>query len=64
MVKVNGQYIDCAGKSIAEFLAQTNYNPTRIAVERNEQIVPKSEYADAIIKDGDVIEVVSFVGGG
>jgi len=36
----------------------------RIAVERNEEIVPKAKYAETVLADGDVVEVVNFVGGG
>ncbi len=64
MVKVNGVELDIAGKTIAEYLASTNYDPKRIAVERNGDIVPKSKYDDTILQDGDSVEIVSFVGGG
>ena len=64
MVKVNGAEFDIAGKTIAEFLATTNYDPKRIAVERNGDIVPKSRYGETVLADGDSLEVVSFVGGG
>ncbi|MDE6773465.1 MAG: sulfur carrier protein ThiS [Treponemataceae bacterium] len=53
-----------AGKTLAEYLATTDYDPKRIAVERNGAIVPKAQYADTVLQDGDTIEVVSFVGGG
>ena len=55
MVKINGEDRNLAG---------TNYNPKRIAVERNGEIVPKARYEETIFQDGDHIEVVSFVGGG
>lgn len=64
MVKVNGTELDVAGKTVAEFLSTTNYDPKRIAVERNGDIVFKSQYAETVLKDGDSLEVVSFVGGG
>ncbi len=64
MVKVNGEELDISGKSLADYLGTTNYNPERIAVERNGNIVTKSKYAETTLADGDVIEVVSFVGGG
>ena len=40
--------------------------PTKsgIAVERNKQIVPKSEYAGTRLESGDVLEIVTLVGGG
>lgn len=64
MVKINGESLDIAGKTITEYLAATNYDPKRIAVERNGDIVPKAKYDKTILMDGDSIEVVSFVGGG
>ena len=64
MVKVNGEEKDIAGKTLTEYLATTNYDMKRIAIELNGDIVPKTTYAEAILKDGDSIEIVSFVGGG
>lgn len=64
MVKVNGMELDIAGKTVAEYIAATDYDPGRIAVERNGDIVFKSQYESTILEDGDSLEVVSFVGGG
>ena len=64
MVKVNGTALDIAGKTIAEYLATTNYDSKRIAVERNGEIVFKTQYGKTVLEDGDSLEVVSFVGGG
>ena len=64
MVKVNGELLDLAGKTIYEYLTTTEYDPKRIAVERNGEIVFKSQYDDVVLQDEDSIEVVSFVGGG
>jgi sulfur carrier protein len=64
VVKVNGDNLNIAGKSIREYLASTNYDITRIAVERNGDIVPKAQYGETVLVDGDSVEVVSFVGGG
>lgn len=64
MVKINGTELDAAGKTIAQYLETTDYNRSRIAVERNGEIVPKADYDSTLLNDGDVIEVVSFVGGG
>ena len=64
MVKVNGTELDIAGKTLTEYLATTNYDMKRIAVERNGDIVPKAQYRETVLQDGDSVEVVSFVGGG
>lgn len=64
MVKVNGELLNLAGNTVADYLADANYNLKRIAVELNGNIVPKSQYEVTVLQDGDSIEVVSFVGGG
>ena len=64
MVKINGEKLDVSGKTVKEYLMTTNYDPKRIAVERNGEIVPKAQYENTVLKDGDTLEIVSFVGGG
>ena len=64
MVRVNGNDLDVAGQSVSQYLDQANFNIGRIVVEINEEIVPKSTYDETILKDGDIVEVISFVGGG
>lgn len=64
MVKLNGQTADIAGKSIAEIVENFGYNPARVAVELNGNIVPKAKYAETVVKENDTLEIVSFVGGG
>ena len=65
MVTINGHSIELKSSiTIADYLAQNNYKTDRIAVELNETIIPKDSYASTILKDGDVLEIVSFVGGG
>lgn len=64
MVKVNGMQEDVAGMTIAEFLERANYNVKRIVVERNEEIIPRTEYDQTVLQDGDTVEVITFMGGG
>ncbi|MGC6178152.1 sulfur carrier protein ThiS [Lacrimispora sp. 38-1] len=64
MIKINGIFHEAAGKTLAEYLAGTRYNPKRIAVEWNGVIVTKEHYEKTVLQNGDVVEVVSFVGGG
>ena len=64
MVRINGENLDVVGKSVAEYLSFAGYDLMRVAVELNGNIVPKAQYSDTIFKDGDSVEVVSFVGGG
>ena len=64
MVKINGELLDKDGKNIAEMLADMELNVQHVAVELNEEIVPKAKYSETFLKDGDHVEVVRFVGGG
>ncbi|MEE0866675.1 MAG: sulfur carrier protein ThiS [Clostridia bacterium] len=64
MIKINGELFELDGKTVAQYLKTTSYDIKRIAVERNGNIVPKAQYEDTVLADGDSIEIVSFVGGG
>lgn len=64
MATINGSHVDAAGKTISEYLKETEYDYARIAIEQNGNIVPKAQYDKTLISDGDAIEIVSFVGGG
>lgn len=65
MIKLNGKEEEGFEDSyILELLENKGYKTNRIAVEYNGEILRKDKYADTKIKDNDVIEVVSFVGGG
>ena len=64
MVTINGEQVLAAGKRLSEYLTEQEYNVKRIAVERNGEIVPKAQYDETILQEGDTLEVVSFVGGG
>ena len=64
MVKINGELLETEGKTLTEYLENAGYQMRRVAVEKNGEIVPKAEYSDTVLKNGDSIEIVSFVGGG
>ena len=65
MITVNGKQIQLTSEmSVADYLEQNNYQINRIAVEMNEDILPKYSYSETMLKDGDRLEVVTFVGGG
>lgn len=50
--------------SVAGLVEQLGYAGKRIAVERNGEIVPKSQHALTLLADGDSLEIVVAVGGG
>jgi sulfur carrier protein len=53
-----------AGATVADLLAQMAAAGRRVAVERNGQIVPRSQHGQTRLADGDRLEVVIAVGGG
>lgn len=65
MIVANGQAVMLEQEySVKEYLCRENYHLHRIAVELNGAILPKAEYPTTILRDGDKLEIVSFVGGG
>lgn len=64
MVKVNGEMLEMEGKTVTELLEAMDTSNQRVAVEINEEIVPRASYGETVLKDGDTVEVVRFVGGG
>lgn len=64
MVRVNGEDVEALGMSISSYLNKNGYDQSRLAVEKNGEIVPKRMYQEIFLQEGDVVEIVSFVGGG
>jgi thiazole synthase/sulfur carrier protein len=50
--------------SIAALLVILGLDMKKVAVERNEEIVPRSRYAETWLSSGDALEIVHFIGGG
>ena len=56
--------MDAAGSSLQEYLSDAGYNNARIAVECDGGVISREDYDKKTILDGEIIEIVSFVGGG
>lgn len=52
------------GATVASLLDELGLNATQVAVERNQEIVPRASFAVTKLANGDIFEVVTFVGGG
>jgi thiamine biosynthesis protein ThiS len=52
------------GATVAALLAAIGLDTRKVAVERNEEIVPRSTYATIALAEGDRLEIVHFIGGG
>ncbi|MBM4296253.1 MAG: sulfur carrier protein ThiS [Deltaproteobacteria bacterium] len=64
-LKINGEERDVAdGVSLTGLLESLQIRPGRVVVERNKEIVPRDSFGATLLADGDVLEIVHFVGGG
>ncbi|HND52355.1 MAG TPA: sulfur carrier protein ThiS [Pirellulaceae bacterium] len=64
-VTYNGQPRELpADTTVAQLLALLKLEPRYVAVEVNQEVVPRRVHGETVLRDGDVIEVVTFVGGG
>jgi len=63
-IQLNGQAFELAGETIGELIEQLNLATKRLAVERNGEVIPRSEHASCLLADGDCIELVQAIGGG
>jgi thiazole synthase len=52
------------GTTVAGLLELMGVDPRRVAVERNEDVVPRKTWSEALVGEGDTIEIVAFIGGG
>jgi len=64
-ISLNGELRSVAAElSVAALLEELGLDRRKVAVERNESIVPRSTYASTRLADGDQLEIVHFIGGG
>ncbi|MDN3513632.1 MAG: sulfur carrier protein ThiS [Candidatus Brocadia sp.] len=64
-VTINGEIKECPeGTTIEKLLDLCKIDKNRVAVELNLHIVPRKELSAQVLKDTDILEVVTFVGGG
>lgn len=64
-MKVNGQIQEIKEPlTLRQYLEQQGYDCGRVAVEKNGEIVRKSQFGDVMLSDADTLEIVHFVGGG
>jgi thiamine biosynthesis protein ThiS len=65
IIRLNGRDQDAVGGSTVMALIETmGLQPGRVAVELNGRVVARPDYQRAVLREGDTVEVVHFVGGG
>jgi thiamine biosynthesis protein ThiS len=64
-IRVNGEEKEIAdGLSLAGLLEELLIRPGRVVVELNRDIVSRDAHGSTLLKEGDALEIVHFVGGG
>lgn len=64
-MKINGENVTLDREyTVEEYLRENEYRPEMVAVELNEEILPKKLYSETVLKEEDVMEIVMFMGGG
>ncbi len=63
-VRINGEDASVEEGTVSSFLSSNGYDASRTAVLLNGRVVRRAELGEVSLKDGDVMEIVSFVGGG
>ncbi len=64
-ITVNGKEVELKNsKTVADFIIERNIAGKMFVIEKNLEIIQKENYSTAEIKEGDIIEIVGFVGGG
>jgi sulfur carrier protein len=62
---VNGAERDVPdGITVRDLVTRLGLDGGPVAVEKNLEVVPRVEHARAVLREGDVVEIVHFVGGG
>ena len=64
-ITINGKKLSLEDETtVASLLRERRLEPIRVAVEVNADLVPRRLFPETILRDGDRIEIVTFVGGG
>lgn len=61
---INGEAQETTAGTLADLVSSLGMKPDRVAVELNREIVPRGQWAETKLNDGDRLEIVHFVGGG
>ena len=63
-LKLNGKEVETSAKTLSELIKEKNIPQTKVAVEVDGQVIPKSQLDNYILKEHSAVEIITFVGGG
>jgi thiamine biosynthesis protein ThiS len=63
-LNVNGRPVRAQARCLSELLAHLDVREATVVAEINGRIVPREDFAHCLLREGDVVELARFVGGG
>nr|YP_009297266.1 thiamine biosynthesis protein S [Porphyridium sordidum]AOM66609.1 thiamine biosynthesis protein S [Porphyridium sordidum] len=64
-IKLNGEYFSCSAHiSLAKLIDYLDFQPDKVILEHNSKLLSNTDFHQYFLKDGDVVEIVTVVGGG
>ena len=64
IINGNVKVFNVANLTMADLVAELDLVGKRLAIEKNGEIVPRGQFADVLLQEGDKLEIVGAVGGG
>ena len=63
-VTINGKTEEVSGSTVLEILTAKDVSPQMVAVELNSKMLERDQLGSTVVKDGDAIELLFYMGGG
>ena len=63
-VTINGKAEEVSGSSVLEILKAKDVSPQMVTVELNSKMLERDELGSTVVRDGDAIEFLFYMGGG
>ena len=63
-VTINGNLTQVTSCNLSELITELGLGDKKIAIEHNKEVVPRAMHLDVKLSEGDIVEIISFVGGG
>jgi len=64
IIQLNGEEREVSAGTVEQLLNELGIRPGRVVVELNRGVVAHEAHATTLLKEGDAVEIVQFVGGG
>ena len=63
-INLNGKQVETKSRTLEMLIPEHGFNPEALIVELNSELIKKEHWSETIIREGDTLELLNFVGGG